>query len=326
MAKSKSGGTRSYIHGRVGADVYSIGKDAKGSKQQVVRSLAESVANPQTSEQMVQRMIMATASEFCKAMRPIIDHSFDGVPTGQPSISMFMSRNIPLMKKYWNGEAGEYEEFNFLKYGFHSPLTGAFVIANGRKKLPDGFNMTEGVSDMQADMTVRIKHGSGDVTMADLRQAWPVGQDGYITIAGVAAMETDKGQFFYNRVRLREDVADTFRICTIPDSGSELSNKCSLEDIFTFERNCEVYDYLYCEYNDNAGYLSIGYYPQGITSPTIEGGAFGVIGSWKTKNGYEHNYCRILQSIADSGNYRSKATAFETWPKGSERFLNGGDL
>lgn len=48
MAKSKSGGTRAYIRGRVGADVYSIGKTANGKKQQVVRSLAETVANPQT--------------------------------------------------------------------------------------------------------------------------------------------------------------------------------------------------------------------------------------------------------------------------------------
>lgn len=46
MAKSKSGGTRSYIRGKIGADVYSVGKDGKGKRQQVVRSLAEQVANP----------------------------------------------------------------------------------------------------------------------------------------------------------------------------------------------------------------------------------------------------------------------------------------
>ena len=30
MARSKSGGTRSFLRGRVGADVYSIGKDDNG--------------------------------------------------------------------------------------------------------------------------------------------------------------------------------------------------------------------------------------------------------------------------------------------------------
>ena len=60
MAKSKNGGTRAMIRGRVGSDVYSIGKDGKGARQQVVRSLAEQVANPRTQAQMFNRMIMST--------------------------------------------------------------------------------------------------------------------------------------------------------------------------------------------------------------------------------------------------------------------------
>ena len=41
MAKSKNGGTRSFIRGRIGSDVYSVGKVGKGARQPVVRSLAE---------------------------------------------------------------------------------------------------------------------------------------------------------------------------------------------------------------------------------------------------------------------------------------------
>ena len=37
MARSKNGGTRAYIRGRIGSDVYSVGKNSKGYKQQVVR-------------------------------------------------------------------------------------------------------------------------------------------------------------------------------------------------------------------------------------------------------------------------------------------------
>lgn len=89
MARSKSGGTRSYIRGKIGADVYCVGKTGKGDRQQVVRSLAEQVANPQTSPQMVQRMLMSSVAQLTRALKPIIDHSFDGVPAGQPSISHF---------------------------------------------------------------------------------------------------------------------------------------------------------------------------------------------------------------------------------------------
>ena len=52
MAKSKVGGTRAYIRGRIGSDVYSIGKTSAGKKQQVVRSLAEQVKNPKKKKKI----------------------------------------------------------------------------------------------------------------------------------------------------------------------------------------------------------------------------------------------------------------------------------
>lgn len=98
MARSKSGGTRSYIRGKIGADVYCVGKDGKGSRQQVVRSLAEQVANPQTNPQMVQRMLMNSVAQLTHALKPIIDHSYAGIPAGQPSISHFRSLALDAYK------------------------------------------------------------------------------------------------------------------------------------------------------------------------------------------------------------------------------------
>ena len=98
MAKSKSGGTRTYIRGRVGSDVYSIGRDGKGKKQQVVRSLAESVANPQTQAQMRGRMIMSTLAQAQAGLRVIIDHSFDNVVGSRANLAEFVSRNYALIK------------------------------------------------------------------------------------------------------------------------------------------------------------------------------------------------------------------------------------
>ena len=99
MARSKSGGTRSYIRGKIGADVYCVGKDGKGSRQQVVRSLAEQVANPQTNPQMVQRMLMNSVAQLTHALKPIIDHSYAGIPAGQPSISHFRSMALDAYKE-----------------------------------------------------------------------------------------------------------------------------------------------------------------------------------------------------------------------------------
>ena len=87
MAKSPVGGSRAMLKGRIGSDVYSVGKDGKGRRQQVVRSLAEQVSNPRTQAQMEGRMIMSTVMQAVAGLSAIIDHSFDGIANGQPSIS-----------------------------------------------------------------------------------------------------------------------------------------------------------------------------------------------------------------------------------------------
>ena len=131
MAKAKSGGTRSFLRGRVGSDVYSIGKDAKGNKQQIVRSLAESVANPQTLAQMRGRMIMSTIMQAVSSMAAIIDHSFDNVPAGQPNVSEFIRRNYALVKADVAAHPASGNEFGLNKYGEKGVKQGAYVVSGG---------------------------------------------------------------------------------------------------------------------------------------------------------------------------------------------------
>ena len=131
MAKSKAGGTRTYIRGRVGSDVYSIGRDAKGKKQQVVRSLAESVSNPQTLAQMKGRMIMSTIAQAMAVLRPIIDHSFDGVVGARANISEFVSRNYALIKADVQAHAASGNLFGLNQYQEKGAKQGAYVISDG---------------------------------------------------------------------------------------------------------------------------------------------------------------------------------------------------
>ena len=116
MAKSKNGGSRAYIRGRIGSDVYSVGKNGMGEKQQVVRSLAEQVSNPRTSGQMFGRMIMSTTMQAVSALTAIIDHSFDGVPKGQPSISQFIKNNYALIKADAIAHSAASNKFGLNKY------------------------------------------------------------------------------------------------------------------------------------------------------------------------------------------------------------------
>ena len=131
MAKSKSGGTRSYIRGRIGSDVYSIGRDGKGSRQQVVRSLAEQVSNPRSQSQMFGRMIMSTVMQAVSGLAPIIDHSFDGVAKGQPSISEFIRRNYALVKADAVAHAATGNSFELSKFQEKGCKVGYYAISTG---------------------------------------------------------------------------------------------------------------------------------------------------------------------------------------------------
>ena len=136
MARSKSGGTRSYIRGKIAADVYCVGKTGKGERQQVVRSLAEQVANPQTSPQMVQRMLMSSVAQLTRALKPIIDHSFDGVPAGQPSISHF--RQLALNAYKVDSEKAQ-PDFGYVGWQGKQIPNADVQISSGKAAMPLNF-------------------------------------------------------------------------------------------------------------------------------------------------------------------------------------------
>ena len=83
----------------------SVGKVTfrKGIKGETIASQkAEKVRNPQTYDQMYQRMSMNTAMKAYSAMKSICDHSFEGVQYGEKSMSYFIKKNLAGMKYGFN--------------------------------------------------------------------------------------------------------------------------------------------------------------------------------------------------------------------------------
>lgn len=285
MAKAKTGGTRSYLRGRVGSDVYSIGKDAKGNKQQIVRSLAESVANPQTIAQMRGRMIMSTVMQAVSAMAVVIDHSFDNVTAGQPSVSEFIRRNYALIKADVAAHPDSDNIFGLNLYGEKGIKQGAYVMSDG-----SAANISGVVVDATAK-TLTIALASG-ATVADLRSALGIAADDYFTIVAI----TDDSQFIYNRFHVSQSVADDTVI-----------SADTLASVFTIDGNVSV-SFALSGNNIVAtlGNLSANY---------------GIIVSRKASTGYKHNDCTLA---APSDPQYNASVALATYPVGQQRFLNGG--
>lgn len=291
MAKSKSGGTRSYIRGKIGADVYSIGKNGKGQKQQVVRSLAEVVSNPQTEAQMRGRMIMSSVMQAVAFMSPIIDHSFDNVPNGQPSISEFIRRNYALVKEDAAAHPASGNVFGLNKYQQKGFRGGKYVIAAGQVIVPSTlqFAITSEIP------TLTIDFGSDPLTVANLKAKTGLKGGDYMT---VIFKNDDDGTLMYSRIYISDTVAD--------DTVISSSN---VNTVFSFDQNFENTPTVAA-----AAISFAGLYPATCA---------GFIVSSKGVNGWEHNNTTML--IDGTMSYASDV-ALPTYPQGSARFLNGGDI
>lgn len=288
MAKSKVGGSRAYIRGRIGADVFSIGKDGKGSRQQVVRSLAEQVSNPRTQSQMFGRMVMSTVMQAVSALQPIIDHSFDGLPTGQPSISEFIRRNYALVKADANAHPAEDNVFGLNKYQEKGIQPGRWVISNGKVEKPA--SVVALLTELQFNLS------SETLTVGGLRAALGLSADGYITYVTVI----DGGKVEFSRLRVNPDAADATAI------SAE-----NLPTIFMQEGNVT---------------LKLAFSGTTITAKVpsqTDALSAGVIVSEKENGAWVHSAC-TLTANADMGSPSN--TALPTYPTGTQQFLNGGDL
>lgn len=285
MAKAKSGGTRSFLRGRVGSDVYSIGKDAKGKKQQVVRSLAESVANPQTLAQMRGRMIMSTIMQAVSSMSAVIDHSFDNVPVGQPNVSEFIRRNYAAVKADVAAHPSAENTFGMVLYGEKGIKQGAYIVAAGSAADLAGATLN-GATKV---LTISVSAGA---TVADLRAKLGLGNEDYFT----AVCITKDSKFLYNRFHISQSLAST----------TVISND-NIASIITLEGNVGVL---------------LAFANNTITATFADFSEnFGIIVSRKENSTYKHNDC-VLEAPEDAP-YTAEV-ALATYPQGSQRFLNGG--
>lgn len=116
-----------HARGKVGSLVFS-----RANGQQIVRARAEQVKNPQTDAQMIQRILLNTISQAYSNMSAIVDHSFEGVPAGQKSMSFFMKRNLDAIRNKL-AEVGDLDatEPNVTPINSNILAVNDYVIAKG---------------------------------------------------------------------------------------------------------------------------------------------------------------------------------------------------
>ena len=84
------------VRGSVGDVTFWVGRG-----EQLSRVRKRVVGNPRSTAQQIQRMIFASVSWAYQLLKPIADHSFEGVTYGGPSQSRFLSLNLKQLRAWY---------------------------------------------------------------------------------------------------------------------------------------------------------------------------------------------------------------------------------
>ena len=103
--------------------------------KQLARARNRQPANPRTAKQAVQRMVLASASKALAALRPLYDHSAEGVQVGQQSIFYWQRK----LTQGFRAAAASALEADVVTFSSEFAIKGAPMIA-----VYDGMPLSEG--------------------------------------------------------------------------------------------------------------------------------------------------------------------------------------
>lgn len=120
-----------HARGKVGDLVF-----ARVNGQQVTRARAAVVKNPQTEQQIIQRILLNTVIQAYSRMAEICDHSFEGIAVGQKSMNKFMKENLNVQRKKVSEYAADMGSFDglyaFCPKGLNYFTPNEWVLSTGQ--------------------------------------------------------------------------------------------------------------------------------------------------------------------------------------------------
>lgn len=90
--------------------------------QQVTKDRVYRVSNPRTDAQMTQRALIPIVAAARKALKGLVDHSFEGVPYGEASLKEFSALNL---------RAGALKVASYSPVGYSNPGFANLIVSKG---------------------------------------------------------------------------------------------------------------------------------------------------------------------------------------------------
>lgn len=185
------------LRGSIGSVTYSIKKTTSGKSEQIARQKAQSVTNPQTTAQILQRMKLGPAQRFYDAYenvvaKGILSHSFESVPYGNASRQHFISL---AMKE----DAAVY-----VPKGVDFFVPGEYVVSEGSITPISYFNQLNAEEAAQNNLIVNFNGAA--LTAANVETFVDEGyeQGMQLTLIGARAVAGGKYEPFATRITMLE--------------------------------------------------------------------------------------------------------------------------
>ena len=101
--------------------------------QQITKDRVYRVSNPRTYGQMTQRALIPIVAAARSALKGLVDHSFEGVPYGEPSLKEFSKQNL---------RAGALTVTSYSPNGVSTPGFADLIVSNGSIHVPESIKYT----------------------------------------------------------------------------------------------------------------------------------------------------------------------------------------
>lgn len=184
--------------GKVGSLVF-----ARQDGQQIVRSRAEVVRNPQTEAQMIQRILLNTVAQAYSNMSELCDHSFEGFAPGQKSMSFFMQKNLNALRQRI---AQEVANGSFLSEIYEFSPIGSSILVSNAYLISKGTLPTVGVTSVDTDWEMGLTLSAN--TYQAILQDYGLQRGDQLTFVALTANGSDDCTMSFCRVILNPTASD----------------------------------------------------------------------------------------------------------------------
>lgn len=288
-----------FARGKVGSLVFS-----RANGKQITRARSEVVRNPQTTAQMIQRIILQSAVQAYSKMQAIVDHSYEGINPGQDSMSFFMKSAANALRSKL-AEVGDLDAGVpcFVPLGMQGLAVNAFTIAKGTcpKVIPQQVTNAQALVPANANTYAGVINGMG------------LQRGDQLTVCALVGTTLETMSFRYARIILDPKNGN--------GTDADLSSVFISDGAIAFANPKNENHGLAVEFDGSTGFLR--FEPTGVDSFA----AVGVIISRKTEDGsWKRSDSQLVIADGVSIGY-SMQQCLDIWAEGgidttNPRYLN----